>query len=159
MNARKPDVLELLQLCQQLSENGLDIAQDDRVRDRIADLYTLSEAVRLTRLRTLTSLSHGHAPGPEGSIVKLADTHRLQEMVAFALDLLGPEGVSYQSQEPLRNLFEDAFFYSAGLRIAGGTDEIQKNTLAERILGLPPDVRVDKDMAFKDIPTGVATDR
>jgi alkylation response protein AidB-like acyl-CoA dehydrogenase len=50
--------------------------------------------------------------------------------------------------------FQQGFLWAPGLRIAGGSDEILKNIIAERVLGLPQDVRVDKDAAFKDLPTG-----
>ena len=51
-------------------------------------------------------------------------------------------------------LFEEALLYSPALRIAGGTDEILRNIIAERVLGLPPDPRVDKDIPYRDVPTG-----
>ena len=51
--------------------------------------------------------------------------------------------------------FQKSWMWSPGLRIAGGTDEILKNIIAERVLGLPGDIRVDRDVAFKDIPRGV----
>jgi hypothetical protein len=55
---------------------------------------------------------------------------------------------------PVSGIFEEALLYSPALRIAGGTDEIMRNIIAERVLGLPQDVRVDKDVPFRDIPTG-----
>ena len=58
------------------------------------------------------------------------------------------------SLSPLGAAFQSGLMSSAGLRIAGGTDEILKNIIAERVLGLPGDIRVDKDVPFKDMPTG-----
>jgi alkylation response protein AidB-like acyl-CoA dehydrogenase len=55
---------------------------------------------------------------------------------------------------PMEAAFQQSYMWAPGLRIAGGTDEILKNIIAERVLGLPQDVRVDKDVAFKDLPTG-----
>jgi hypothetical protein len=55
---------------------------------------------------------------------------------------------------PVAGIFEEALLYSPALRIAGGTDEIMRNIIAERVLGLPQDVRVDKDVPFREIPTG-----
>jgi alkylation response protein AidB-like acyl-CoA dehydrogenase len=55
---------------------------------------------------------------------------------------------------PISGIFEEALLYSPALRIAGGTDEIMRNIIAERVLGLPPDVRVDKDLPFNKLPTG-----
>jgi hypothetical protein len=57
-------------------------------------------------------------------------------------------------QSPLSALFQATLMSAPGMRIAGGTDEIMRNIIAERVLGLPQDQRVDKDVAFKDIPTG-----
>ena len=54
----------------------------------------------------------------------------------------------------MQGAFHNAYMFAPGLRIAGGTDEILKNIIAERVLGLPQDVRVDKGVAFKDLPTG-----
>jgi len=154
--SRKPEFGELLDYVRLMTlENGPAL-DDDAVREKLAEYYVRSEAIRFTRLRMLTSLSQGKSPGPEGSIMKLADVTRLQEMVSYAMDLLGPGGVINESTEPVKNLFEDAFYFSAALRVAGGTDEIQRNIIAERVLGLPADARADKGIAFKDVPTGRA---
>ena len=72
-----------------------------------------------------------------------------------ALDVLDQYGlIADPALAPLEAAFQQSVLWSAGLRIAGGTDEILRNIIAERVLGLPGDVRVDKDQAFKDMPTG-----
>ena len=152
--ARKPDFDQLLDFVGAVELDTGPALADPVVRDRMADWYVRSRGVHLTRLRTMSSLSRGRIPGPEGSIMKLADVTRLQEMVSWALDLLGNGGVLNESAEPLRNLFEDAFFFGAAVRVAGGTDEIQRNIIAERVLKMPADVRADKDIPFKDVPRG-----
>ena len=91
--------------------------------------------------------------GPESSITKLVAANKLQEIASYGLELLGMDGVAMGKSQPLEGLFEEALLYSPALRIAGGTDEILRNIIAERVLGLPGDIRVDKDVPFNKIPT------
>lgn len=154
--SRKPEFAELLAYVEPFMLESGPALDDDAVRERMAEFYVRSEGLKYTRLRAMSSLSRGGIPGPEASIVKLGDATCVQEMVSWALDLAGCAGVINGSTDPARNLIEDAFFFSAALRVAGGTDEIQRNIIAERVLGLPADSRIDKDIAFKDVPTGRA---
>jgi alkylation response protein AidB-like acyl-CoA dehydrogenase len=128
---------------------------DPAFRDWLADLYVDAEAIRLLSFRTLTSLSKGTAPGPEGSAGKLLWSNLAQNLSSQALDLLGPYGLLDDPSEAAMNgAFQHRFLWSAGLRLGGGTDEIMKNIIAERVLGLPGDIRVDKDVPFREIPSG-----
>jgi alkylation response protein AidB-like acyl-CoA dehydrogenase len=68
--------------------------------------------------------------------------------------LLGAAGAAAGPDMPLDGIFEESFLDSPAYRIAGGTDEILRNTIGERVLGLPPDVRADKGIPFRKIPTG-----
>ena len=78
----------------------------------------------------------------------------MQDLASFAMDLEDMGGVMVGDDSPQVGAFQQSFMWAPGLRIAGGTDEILKNIIAERVLGLPGDVRVDKDVAFKDVPSG-----
>jgi alkylation response protein AidB-like acyl-CoA dehydrogenase len=79
----------------------------------------------------------------------------MQDMANTALELEDQFGIiSDPELAPLAASFQTALLAAPGMRIAGGTDEILRNIIAERVLGLPQDVRLDKDVAFKDIPTG-----
>ena len=70
-----------------------------------------------------------------------------------ALDLQGPEGArTIDGATPAAKLYQQ-LYHAIGMRIAGGTDEVMRNIIAERVLGLPADVRVDKDVPFNKIPT------
>ncbi|MBV8613104.1 MAG: hypothetical protein JOY66_04955, partial [Acetobacteraceae bacterium] len=119
-----------------------------------AEWYTRTQGLRFTRYRTMTALSRGEKPGPESSITKVTAANKLQEIVAYGLDLMGMAGAETGPEMPVGGLFEEALLYAPALRIAGGTDEILRNIIAERVLGLPGDARADKDVPFKDIPTG-----
>ena len=78
----------------------------------------------------------------------------IQDAAAYGLDLMDMAGVATGSDMPLDGIFELSFLDSPAFRIAGGTDEILRNTIGERVLGLPQEVRVDKGLPFKSIPTG-----
>jgi alkylation response protein AidB-like acyl-CoA dehydrogenase len=154
-DVRGPDVDEILQLARAVElEDGPAIA-NAAVRERIADWYVRTQGLRFTRFRTMTALSRGQTPGPEASIGKIVSASKLQEIASFALDLMDMGGaVMDPALVPLRAAFQEALLYSPGGRIAGGTDEILRNIIAERVLGLPADIRVDKEVAFTDLPTG-----
>jgi alkylation response protein AidB-like acyl-CoA dehydrogenase len=128
---------------------------DPAFREWFADYYVQSEAIRLTSFRTLSSLSQGKAPGPENSAGKLLWSSTTQEMTSQALDLLDHFGLVDDPREAFASgAFQHRFMWSPGLRLGGGTDEIMKNIIAERVLGLPGDIRVDKNVPFRDVPKG-----
>ena len=115
--------------------------------------FTLTEGT-LTTYRTITALSKGQTPGPEASIGKLVSASTAQARADFALDLQDMGGVAMGEDAAQQAAFQKLFLGIPGLRIAGGTDEILKNIIAERVLGMPGDIRVDKTTPFKDIPKG-----
>jgi alkylation response protein AidB-like acyl-CoA dehydrogenase len=129
--------------------------QDKAVREQLADWYAKYMGLRNGRYRTMTALSQGARPGPEASINKAVFASMLQDMASFGLDLLDTAGIAYDPElEGFRRQFAEAYMGSPGLRIAGGTDEILRNIIAERVLGLPPDIRADKGIPFNKVPTG-----
>lgn len=151
-----PSFRELYALATEL-RLGEDIAINDcGVQDRLADFFVKYQGLRFTRYRIMTALARGDTPGPESSIGKLVAAGKIQDATSFALDLIGANAIATGSGLPLAGIFEESFLDSPALRIAGGTDEILRNTIGERVLGLPGDVRVDKDRPFRDIPTGSA---
>ncbi len=150
---------DLLELARQLSgPSGTGSAVEDRgVRDRIAEWYVAAEGLRLTRYRVLTALGRGQTPGPESAIGKILSARQAQDIAQEAFDLLDQYGIiAGGAADTLgASKFRGGWFSGTMLRIAGGTDEILKNIVAERVLGLPQDVRVDRDVAFVDLPRGV----
>ena len=103
--------------------------------------------------RTLTALSRGEAP--DGGGAKVLWANQTQEMTSQALDFLDRYGLIDDPNIASANgAFQHRFLWAPGLRLGGGSDEIMKNIIAERILGLPGDIRVDKGVPFRDIPHG-----
>ena len=113
------------------------------------------EGLRFARFRTLTALSRGQTPGPEAAISKITLAALLQEEALFMMDLQDIGGIiTDRSVAPQAAAFQESLLWAPGYRIAGGTDEILRNIIAERVLGLPGDVRVDKTLPFNELPTG-----
>ncbi len=148
---------DLLEMAENTDLDGRPAIEDSAVREKIADLYTRSRGVQYTGYRTLTALSRGTTPGPESSLGKLVGAALAQEMAAFGIELAGVAGATLDDEvTPGDSVWQDMYLSIPGLRIAGGTDEVLRNIIAERVLGLPPETRPDKGIAFKDIPTGPA---
>ena len=127
---------------------------DQAFREKLADWYVAAQGYKLTKFRTQTALSRGQTPGPENSIGKIITANHLQDICNSAIEMQDHYGIITESERmPADAIFQQSFMWAPGLRIAGGTDEILKNIIAERVLGLPQDVRVDKDVPFDKIPT------
>ena len=145
-------VMDLASSLATLAGSGI---KDAALREKIADWYVQAEGLKYTRLRTQTALSRGQTPGPEASIGKVVTAPLMQDVANTALELEDQFGIiSDPAVAPLGAMFQSVLMSAPGMRIAGGTDEILRNIIAERVLGLPQDVRLDKDVAFKDIPRG-----
>ena len=154
--AEGPDFAEIFALARSVEIEGRRAVEDSAVREKLADWYVRARGLELTRLRSQTALSRGKAPGPENSIGKLVSATKLQEIATFGIDLFGMAGaIKDRTFAPMEAQFQDALLYAPGKRVAGGTDEILRNIIAERVLGLPADMRADKGMAFNEIPTGL----
>ena len=151
----RPDTEDLLDLARSIELDGEPAINNVSVREKIADMHVRSQGLKYTRFRTMTALSRGQTPGPESSIGKLVNAAKLQEIASFGLDLLGAGGsVMDKDLAPMHAMFQEALLASPASRIAGGTDEILRNIIAERVLGLPGDIRVDKDIPFNRLPSG-----
>jgi alkylation response protein AidB-like acyl-CoA dehydrogenase len=119
---------------------------DDPVRrDRALRVHVEAEVARLTMRRARDHARAG-VPGPEGSGAKLRGSAVLKATVDTALSFLGAEGVTEPGE------WQTLFLTAPSISIRGGTDEIQRNIVGERVLGLPPEPRVDTDRPYRDIP-------
>ena len=149
------DADDLLDVARHLSTEKGPALQDDHIRSKIADWYAESQGLKYTKMRTLTALSKGETPGPESSIIKIVSARKMQDIGGFAMEMQDMAGIMRDSdQTPMRASFQNQWIWASGFRIAGGTDEILRNIVAERVLGLPQDIRVDKNLPFEDIPKG-----
>ncbi len=127
------------------------------LRDRLTQLWLRAEAQRLTSERSRATVGVG-GPGPEGSIGKMVGAELNQQMYEWCMDFLGPEGILYHTYNPAedadwRGPIQQRFLRSRANTIEGGTSEVMRNILGERVLGLPGDLRADT-MAWKEIPRG-----
>ena len=127
--------------------------EDRAVREQLADWYCKESGLKYTLARTQSALSRGDVPGPENSIGKLVSAKKSQEIASFCIDLMEMVGTAIDSDLAGYG-FQQGYMGAPGSRIAGGTDEIMLNIISERVLGLPQDIRVDKEVPFNQIPTG-----
>src|SRR5262245_13743682 len=148
-------VEDIFELARKIELDDGPALKNEAVRDKLADWYVSSQGLKYSHFRTMTALSRGETPGPESSIGKLVNGTKLQSIAAFAMDLMEQGGILTDPElAPLAAVFQQTLMTSPASRIAGGSDEIMRNIIAERVLGLPADVRVDKEVAFNQLPTG-----
>ncbi len=149
------DVSLALSVAQGLEIDGRPALENAAVREKIADWYVQEAGLKYTGYRSLTALSRGALPGPENSIGKLVGAPKMQAMASYLMDLLGASGAIADEKLAVKaGIIQRAYMGAPGLRIAGGTDEIMANIIAERVLGLPQEPRLDKGIPFNEVPTG-----
>jgi alkylation response protein AidB-like acyl-CoA dehydrogenase len=134
-------VQQVIALAQQRGVNG-----DARVRQQLADLYTKTRIQKFLSMRTLTAATKGKVPGPEGSIGKLLGGRIMTQLGDLTVSLAGADAVAGNTR-----LAQTMLAAPAG-HIAGGSDEVMKNIIGERVLGLPGEPRPDKGVAWREVP-------
>jgi acyl-CoA dehydrogenase len=155
--ASRPDTGELIEFARRQELEDGPAIDNPGVREKLADWYVQAQGITNIQSRTLTALSKGQQPGPEASIAKVVNANKLQAIGSFGMDLQDMGGVIVQADEAFAQaIFQQGFMGAPGGRIAGGTDEIMRNIIAERVLGLPGDIRVDKEVPFNELPVGSA---
>ncbi len=148
-------------LVQLWKDKGL---EDPIQKDKLIELWIQQEAVRLTNIRA-SELREKGTPGPEGSTSKLYEAEINKASYEFGMEILGNDGLlfprGYALTQPELNFDNDTFGFtdtqslflrSRANSIEGGTSEIMRNIIAERVLGLPGEQKLDKDKPWKDIP-------
>jgi alkylation response protein AidB-like acyl-CoA dehydrogenase len=147
-------IAQLVNVWKHLPEERKDAAS----RDEVMQLWIRAEVLRLTNIRANQNRKMGD-PGPEGSIGKMASADLNKDIYAAAMNLMGADGLLYGSYEMVRpetamgfDTLQKAFLRSRANSIEGGTTEVMKNILGERVLGLPGDVRVDREVPWSQVP-------
>jgi alkylation response protein AidB-like acyl-CoA dehydrogenase len=129
----------------------LDRTGDPVVRQQLASVYIHQRVRHMNTARAAAAAAAGQPPGPEGSIGKLLWVSGMTEIGRVAASLLGAR-LAADTGEWGTFAWNDHVLGAPGYRIAGGSDEIQRNIIAERVLGLPGDIRVDRDVPWREIP-------
>jgi alkylation response protein AidB-like acyl-CoA dehydrogenase len=122
------------------------VTTDTRVRQQLADLYAKTRIQKFLSMRTLTAASQGKVPGPEGSIGKLFGARITTQLGELNVALGGPAAVAGDTR------LAQTLLSAPASHIAGGSDEVMKNIIGERVLGLPGEPRPDKGVAWRDVP-------
>ena len=125
---------------------------DPLVRQAVVEAHVRGELLRYLRLRAQTALSQGRRPGAETSVMKLAYARFMQQMTTTAMHVQGATAMLAGDELPAGGVWTTKFLHAPSLRIAGGSDQVQANIIGERVLGLPAEARVDRDIAFRDLP-------
>jgi alkylation response protein AidB-like acyl-CoA dehydrogenase len=136
-----PQLLRLVRGCGAL--------QDPLRRAELVQCYIGGRIIEFLGYRAQTALSQGGAPGPETSVMKLAFSQLATRMARLAVDAQGATGMLVGELAPDHGSWQQQFLSVPSFRIAAGTDEVQRNVLGERMLGLPAEPRTDKDAPFR----------
>ena len=126
---------------------------DPTIRQRIMRLHCMSEAARLTAMRAKAAADAGRAPGPESSLGHVAGVNLARATRDLGLAILGPAGTLVGDDAPREGAVAMMALTSLVHGIQGGTEQIQRNIVGERVLGLPKEPQVDRDVPFKDVLT------
>lgn len=151
-----PDATDLLEEVRQAGGTT-----DPTMRQRLAQMYVHHEILRQIRLRTITAAIQGRQPGPEASVRKvLADEHG-QEIMSIAKDLAGAGGMLTDAGPLGRHvgLWHYGYLFAQALTIGGGTGDVQRNILGERVLGLPADIDQDAGATWAESNSSRGTSR
>lgn len=128
---------------------------DDTVtRQELMKIYVEETTKSLVSMRTRAELKAGNTPGPGGSLGKLHGAKIARMSRTLMMNLAGPAGAAWEADVDEAERYANSTLRSFSANIAGGTDEIQKNIIGDRVLGLPRDISVDRDLPFKELKVG-----
>ena len=123
-------------------------------RQGLAEAYTRIRLLEFLGLRAQTAVSQGKMPGPEVSVMKLAISDHMEKTGDLLVALEGPYGTLGGVDAPREQLAQYLFLGQWSVKLGGGTDQVQRNVIGERVLGLPREARADKDVPFRELTGG-----
>jgi len=124
---------------------------DAVVRQRLADTYIRMQVLKYLGWRSQTAVSQGRRPGPESSVGKLGHSALVQRLGDFGMAIAGAHGMLMPEDDGELHAWGQRLLGQWGSRIGGGTEQVQRNIIGERVLGLPGDIRVDKNVPYRDL--------
>jgi alkylation response protein AidB-like acyl-CoA dehydrogenase len=124
------------------------------VRDQLMQVYSMETTKALIAMRTRAEMKAGNTPGPGGSLGKLYGSVIAWKVRAIAQEMAGVGSIAWESDDPRGGNLQHVMLRTFASGIAGGTDEIQRNIIGDRVLGLPREPSVDKGVAFRDLKVG-----
>lgn len=128
-------------MCKQINKGGKPIIEDPLIQQKLGMLYSRTRACLLNYYRNLTKRLQTGQPGPEGSLDKLNYSVVFKEVMDFIISIQGPANTLWKNNASYDHSMQELYFTTFGWAIAGGSTEIQRNIIGERILGLPRDAR------------------
>ena len=137
---------DIIGLAQRMGLNN-----DPVIRQELAEMIVRAGVIKYMGFRLRTAMSKGQMPGSEASVLKLAFSQHLAKTGDLVLKLLGPSATLWGNDAPDNSRWQDQFLSQWASRIGGGTDEVQRNVIGERALGLPRDPVSDKDVPWRDL--------
>jgi len=140
------------QLLRVARANGVD--QDPVVRQQLMEIYCMETTKSMVAMRVRAELKAGKSPGPGGSLGKLAGSVIAWRFREIALEIAGAGSQAWDPSDQHGGELSLTVVGSFSASIAGGTDEIQRNIIGDRVLGLPRDISVDTNVPFKDLKVG-----
>ena len=149
-------VAPLVKLARSAVRNGGVAMDDAAVRQEVADAYVKAKLLTLTGYRSLTKTAKEGAPGPEGSIMKLVRTALIYQISEIGTEILGMSGALMGDGAPDDAFWSLNFLGAMGAKIGGGTDDIMRNIIGERVLGLPKEPSLDRDQPFRELRTATS---
>jgi alkylation response protein AidB-like acyl-CoA dehydrogenase len=147
-----PHLDEFVKLAKRVEVNGKPALEDGRIRSEIARNHAMRAGLDSITKRAFLMMQAGMMPGPEGSLQKLVAVRSRQKLSELAMDLQGNQGLEFDPHAFVKTDWGTSWLNAPTGRIAGGSDEVLLNTIAEKILGLPQDHRPDKGVPFNQIP-------